>query len=361
MKKIDWYILKKFMSTFFFTVLIFTLITVIIDFSEKVEKFIESDISQSEIILGYFPNFIIFIYGLLFPLFTLISVVFFTSRMANNSEILSIFNAGISFKRLLRPYLIGAVFIAIIHAIGSNYFIPRGTSIRMGLELKYFNTNKDLGKEHNIHMFLEPKSKVYVRLWSKKDSIIRGFRLERFEDNELVYILKAKTAQWEGPPNKWQLKNYEIRTFNHLEESLIMGEGEQLDTTLNLMPADFIDYKGQHNMMTTSELSTYIARQQTRGVANTLKYESEYHRRMAEPITVIILALIGVAVAARKVRGGLGVHMLLGVLLGALFLIFSRFASVFAAGNAAPVVLSIWLPNLVFGAIAVVLILKAQK
>lgn len=361
MKKLDWYILKKFMSTFFFTVLIFTMITVIIDFSEKVEKFIESDITQSEIIFGYFPNFIIFIYGLLFPLFTLISVVFFTSRMANNSEILSIFNAGVSFQRLLRPYMIGAVFIAIIHALGSHYFIPRGTSIRMGLELKYFDPNRDQGKEHNIHMFLEPDTKIHVRLWRKRDSIIRGFRIERFSDNELVYLLKAKSAQWEGPPNKWTLSSYEIRTFNGMDESLLIAEGEQLDTTLNMTPADFIDYKGQHNMMTTTELGTYINRQRARGVANTLKYESEYHRRMAEPVTVIILALIGVAVAARKVRGGLGVHMLLGVMLGAFFLIFSRFASVFAAGNAAPVVLSIWLPNLVFGLIAVVLVAKAQK
>lgn len=361
MTKIDWYIFKKFMATFFFTVLIFTLITVIIDFSEKVEKFIESDITQSEIIFGYFPNFIIFIYGLLFPLFTLISVVFFTSRMANNSEVLSIFNAGVSFKRLLRPYMIGAIFIAIIHAFGSNYFIPRGTKIRMGLELKYFDPNRDEGKEHNIHMFLEPGSKVYVRLWRKRDSIIRGFRLERFEKNELVYLLKAKSAKWQGPPNKWQLSNYEIRTFNGMDESLVLGNGEQLDTMLNITPADFIDYRDQHNMMTTAELSTYINRQRARGVANTAKYESEYHRRMAEPVTVIILALIGVAVAARKVRGGLGIHMLLGILLGALFLIFSRFASVFAAGSAAPVVLSIWLPNIIFGIIAAVLVAKAQK
>ncbi len=361
MTKIDWYILKKFMSTFFFTVLIFTMITVIIDFSEKVEKFIESGITQYEIYVQYFPNFIIFIYGLLFPLFTLISVVFFTSRMANNSEILSIFNAGVSFKRLLRPYLIGAVFIAIIHALGSNYFIPLGTTTRLALELKHFDPNKDVGKTNNIHMFLEAGTKVYIKQWRKRDTIIRGFRLERFDSNEMVYLLKATSVSWLGPPNHWQLSNYEIRTFDGMNETLIKGEGKQIDTTLNMTPSDFIDYKDQHNMMTTAELDQYIARQRSRGVGNTAKYEAEYHRRLAEPVTVIILALIGVAVAARKVRGGLGIHLAVGILLGALSLILSRFATVFAAGNALPVILSIWLPNIFFGIIAAVLIAKAQK
>jgi len=361
MTKIDWYIFKKFMSTFFFTVLIFTMITVIIDFSEKVEKFIESDITQYEIYFQYFPNFIIFIYGLLFPLFTLIAVVFFTSRMANNSEILSIFNAGVSFKRLLRPYLIGAVLIAIIHALGSHYFVPKGTNTRMVLEMKYFDPNLDKGKTHNIHMFLEPGSKVYIKQWRKRDSIIRGFRLERYDSNQLVYLLKANSASWEGPPNNWQLTGYEIRTFDGMNETYFKGAGKQLDTTLNMTPYDFIDYKDQHNMMTTQELGQYIDRQQSRGVGNTAKYQAEYHRRMAEPVTVIILALIGVAVAARKVRGGMGIHLAVGILLGALFLIMSRFATVFAAGNALPVVLSIWLPNIFFGLIAAVLIIKAQK
>ncbi len=361
MTKIDWYILKKFMSTFFFTVLIFTMITVIIDFSEKVEKFIESDITRSEIIFGYFPNFIIFIYGLLFPLFTLISVVFFTSRLANNSEILSVFNAGVSFQRLLRPYMIGAVFIAIIHAVGSHYLIPEGTKTRLALEYKYFDPNRDQGKQRNIHMFLGPETKAYVNFWRKRDSTIRGFRLERFAEHELVYLLKASSAEWLGAPDRWRLVNYEIRTFDGLQETLINGQGEQMDTTLNLQPADFIDYKDQQEMMTTAELNRYIQRQRSRGVGNTAKYEAELWRRTAEPVTVIILTLIGVAIAARKVRGGLGIHLAVGILLGALFVIFSRFASVFAAGQALPVAISVWLPNVFFGAVAILLIVKAQK
>ncbi|MEZ4988231.1 MAG: LptF/LptG family permease [Saprospiraceae bacterium] len=261
MTRIDRYILNKFMSTFFFTVLLFTLITVIVDFSEKVEKFIESDITQREIYLQYYPNFIIFIYGLLFPLFTLIAVVFFTSRLANNSEVLSIFNAGVSFKRFLRPYLVGAVFIAILHAIGSNYFIPIGTKVRLELEQKYFDPNRDVGKNRNIHMFLGPDTKIYVNTWRKTDSTMRGFRLERFEKNELVYLMKATSAKWQGEPDNWRLSNYEIRTFDGLNETFFSAQGKHLDTTLAVRPEDFSDYKEQQSMMTSGELLRYVEKQ----------------------------------------------------------------------------------------------------
>ncbi|MCB0639011.1 MAG: LptF/LptG family permease [Lewinella sp.] len=361
LKTLDRYIIRKFLSTFFFTVLIFTLITVIIDFSEKVEDFIESDISRSEIWLQYYPTFVFFMYGMLFPLFTLIAVVFFTSRLANNSEILSILNAGVSFRRLLRPYLIAAVGIAAFHALASHYLVPAGNKIRLRIEQTYIDTNRDQGKTRNIHMFVSPDTKVYVNFWRRRDSTIRDFRLERFDSNQLVYLLKATSAEWQGPPDQWRLRNYEIRTFDGMHESLVLGEGKQLDTTINLTPNDFVDYKEQQSMMTTPELKAYINRQLERGVGNTAKYEAELYRRTAEPVTVLILTLIGVAVAGRKVRGGLGLHLALGIFIGAIFLILSRFSAVFAAGQALPILLSVWLPNIIFGGVAVYFIRRAQK
>jgi lipopolysaccharide export system permease protein len=361
LKTLDRYIIRKFLSTFFFTVLIFTLITVIIDFSEKVEDFIESDISRSEIWLQYYPTFIFFMYGMLFPLFTLIAVVFFTSRLANNSEILSILNAGVSFRRLLRPYLVAAIGIAAFHALASHYLVPAGNKIRLNIEQTYLDPNRDQGKTRNIHMFVSPDTKVYVNFWRRRDSTIRDFRLERFDSGELVYLLKAASAEWQGPPDKWRLRNYEIRTFNGMQESIVLGEGEQLDTTINLTPHDFVDYKEQQSMMTTPELQAYINRQLERGVGNTAKYEAELHRRTAEPVTVLILTLIGVAVAGRKVRGGLGLHLAVGIFLGAIFLILSRFSAVFAAGQALPVLISVWLPNIIFGGVAIYFIRRAQK
>lgn len=361
LKKIDQYIIKKFLSTFFFTVLIFTMISVIIDFSEKIEKFIESDITQYEIFVLYYPGFIMFIAGLLWPLYTLIAVIFFTSRLAFNSEIISIFNAGISFRRFMRPYLIAASFIAALHLVGNHYFIPFGNKNRLDVEHAYIWTSRDNGKTQDVHMFVAPDTKVYINYYRKRDSTARKFRLEHFEDGQLVSLLKANTAEWAGPPNNWRLRNYEIRTFRGMEEELILGRGETLDTAINLTPEDFVDYQGQHMMMTSRQLLDYINKQESRGVGNTKKYEIEYHRRTAEPFTIFILTIIGMAIAARKIRGGIGLHLAMGIGIGALFIFFSRFAVVFAAGQVLPVIAGIWLPNIVFGIVAVYLVRNAQK
>lgn len=361
--KLDWYIIRKFMSTFFFTVLIFTLITVIIDFSEKVEKFVEEDITQREILLVYYPGFIVNIYGLLFPLFTLIAVIFFTSRLANNSEIISIFNAGVSFNRLMRPYWVGAGFIAFLHLLGNHYFIPLGNESRLDIEYTYITKGRDAdqGKTQHVHMFLAPDTKVYVAAYRKRDSTARDMRIEQYKDNKLVSMLKASKAEWHNDTKSWRLQNYEVRTFDGMKEKLILGPGKELDTVINLSPADFVDFKEQQSMMTTGELLHFLRGQRIRGAGNTLKYEAELQRRTAEPFTVLILAMIGLAVASRKVRGGMGIHLAVGIFLGAIFLLLSRFAIVFAAGQALPVVISIWLPNLLFSAMAVYLIARAQK
>ena len=360
-KKLDQYIIKKFLSSFFFTVLIFSMISGIIDFSEKVEKFIESAITRKEIFIDYYPNFLLYIDGLLWPLFTLISVIFFTSRMAYNSEIISIFNAGVSFPRLMRPYLIAATLIAGLHMVGNHYFIPKGNKTRLDIVHAYIWRDNDKGKTQDVHMFLSPDTKVYINYYRKRDSTARKFRLEKFEGNELVYLLKANTAEWAGPPNKWKLRNYEIRTFHGMEEELIIGNGKEIDTTLALTPEDFVDFKEQHTMMTTPELKAYIRNQKARGVGNTQKYEIELHRRTAEPFTIYILTIIGMSIAARKIRGGIGLHLAMGIGIGALYIFFSRFAIVFAAGQSIPILLGIWLPNIVFSTVAAFLVKNAQK
>lgn len=357
----DRYIASKFLKTFFFVVLIFAMIASVIDFSEKVEKFIETDITTYQITVEYYPNFVIYISGLLWPLFTLISVIFFTSRMAFNSEIISVFNAGISFQRLIRPYLIVATFLALMHLLGNHYFIPNGNKTRLDIERQYIWRNNDKGKKDNVHMFLSPDTKIYVNSYSKRDSSARNFMLERYEDGQLVYLLKANPAEWLGPPNKWRLKNYQIRTFNDMNESLEIGVGEELDTTLNLKPSDFVDFLNQQYEMTTPELRAFINDKAKRGTGGSEKYEIELYRRSAEPFTILILTLIGVAIAARKVRGGIGFHLALGIGVGAMYILLSRFAIVFANGQVLHPMLGIWLPNIVFGAVAAVLVTKAQK
>ncbi len=361
LKKLDAYIVRKFLATFFFTAMIFSLIAVTIDFSEKIKKFIEEPITTKEIYIDYYMNFIMFINGLLWPLFTLIAVIFFTSRMANNSEIISIFNAGVSFRRLLYPYMLAASVIAVIHFLTGHFVIPNGNDKMLDVVHTYIHKDEDKGKTQDVHLFVSPDTKIYVKSYYKGDSSIREFRMEQFEANELVYYLKANSAKWLKEEKKWQLKNYEIRTFDDMQESLVIGRGKQIDTAINLTPADFIDYKAQQTMMNTPELLAFIDKQRSRGVGNVQKYQIEYHRRSAEPFTIYILTLIGVAIAARKIRGGLGLHLALGIGIGALFVFLSRFAIVFASGQAIPIILGIWMPNIIFTAVALYLISTAQK
>jgi lipopolysaccharide export system permease protein len=360
LKILDRYIVRKYLSTFGFVVLIFSLIACVIDFSEKVEDFIKSTISKKEIFIDYYLNFIPHINILLFPLYALIAVIFFTSRMAYNSEIISILNAGVSFRRLTRPYLVGAAIIAVLHLILAHYIVPMGNKKRLGVEHKYIHLNDDKGKTENVHMFLDPDTKIYINYYRKSDSSARDFRVERYDKNELRSIIKAENATWRGYPNNWRLEQVQRRTFDGLFESI-----EQitpfLDTTLNLTPEDFVRYLNQTQMLTTTELRAEINKLEKRGVGNTKSYLIEIQRRTAEPFTIIILTLIGMSLAARKVRGGIGLHLAMGVALGAAFIFFSKFAVTFATLPDIPAAFGVWLPNIVFAGVAFYLLRNAQK
>ncbi len=362
LKKLDWYIIGKFLRTFFFTVLIFSMVSLIIDFSEKIERFIESDISKMEIAFEYFPTFLLFILGFLWPMLTLIAVIFFTGRMANNSEIISILNAGVSFWRFLRPYLISAAFLSLLYVVGIHYVIPWGNAHRTNLERVYFNRNRDVGKTQNVHMFVAPNTKVFMTHFSKRDSSARNFRIEYFQDNKLTSLTKARSARYiKGDTSFWQLSNYEIRTFDGENETLQLGGRNTLDTILNLNPTDFIEYGNQQSAMSTPELLGHLRKQRERGSGNVRRYEVELARRTAEPFTIFILTLIGVAVAGRKTRGGMGVQLALGIFIGALFVFLSRFASTITSSPAIPVYLGMWMPNIVFFAAAMFFVAKAQR
>ena len=358
---LDKYIIKKYLFTFLFTVMIFSMIAVIIDFSDKVEDFIEEPVTLKQIVVDYYANFIVYINGLLLPLYALIAVIFFTSRMAYNSEVIPIFNAGVSFKRLLYPYLLAASLIAGFHLLANHYVIPMGNKARLDFEHKYIWKYSDKGKTNNVHLFIGPDTKVFIQYYSKRDTSARDFRIEKIVDNQLVYLLKARRAEWQGRPNKWRLKDYEIRTFKGKKETYVDGKNKNIDTTLNLYPEDFIRYQNQKEMMNTTALKQFIKTERERGIGNTKIYDIEKHRRTSEPFTIIILTMIGVSVASRKVRGGMGLHLAMGVAIGAAFIFLSRFSTVFATNESLTPFLGVWMPNIVFLLVALILIFNAQK
>ena len=361
LKILDRYIIGKYLSTFFFTVLIITLISVIIDYSEKVEKFMESDITLHEIVVEYYPTFVINLYALLWPLCTLIAVIFYTSKLASNSEILSILNAGVSFRRILLPYMISAAVIMVVYLVGTHFIIPMGNKVNTRIQSKYINTNLDKGKTSNVHLFVKPNTKLYIESYYKSDTSMRNIRLEQFKEGQLVSILRSSRAKWKATPHTWTLDDYQIRTFRGDKEELVTAQGKSLDTSIYVLPQDFVDYQEQQNMLTTPELQAYIDKQLTRGAGNVKKYIVEKHRRTADPFTIFILTIIGVSISARKVRGGLGLHLAVGVALGAIFVFLSRFAQVFALSDAVNPAFGMWVPNIIFASIALFLMTRAQE
>lgn len=361
LKKFDKYIIKKYLSTFFFTTLMFTIIALVIDFSERIQDFIEKPITLHQIIFDYYLNFIPWINGLLWPLFSLIAVIFFTSRLAKNSEIIATLAAGTSYLRIIRPYMIAATILAVVLLIGNHYVIPKGNKTFKAFENKYIYTSNERIKSENIHLFIAPDTKIFLRSYRKRDTSGTTFRLEKFKDNQLVYMLKAGQLKWLEPPNKWQLKNYEIRTFEGDKESLVLGRGQTIDTAIQLYPRDFVRFTNQREMMTTKEMVEFIQYEQQKGLDTARSFKAELHRRSAEPVTIIILSLIGCAIASRKVRGGMGLHLALGVLVGALYIIMSKFSITFATNLDLSAAVAMWLPNVVFGLLALFLVIRAQQ
>lgn len=358
---LDRYIIRKYVGTFLFTALMFSIIGITIDFSEHIEKFVEQPVSKKEILFDYYLNFIPWINGILAPIFSLISVIFFTSRMARNTEVVAMLNAGMSYGRFLKPYLITACLLAGVYMMGNHVFFPQGNRTMLTFQNKYIFPNNFKVKSSNIHLFIGPETKVFISNYHTHDSSGTGFRLEQFDDLHLNFLLKAKTFEFLRDENKWRLQDYEIRDWRSGKEFFFSGKGKQLDTLIALYPSDFVYFTNDKEMMTSTEMQRFIRYEQERGIGSSRIMRSEYHRRWAEPFTIIILTIIGASIASRKHRGGMGLNLAMGVGIGSLFVFFSKFALTFSTNLFLPPMLAMWLPNLVFGSLAIYFVRKAQK
>ncbi len=359
LKVLDAYIIKKFLSTVFFSMLIFTMISCAIDFSDKVQAIIEKPCTKKDV-LAYYVGFMFHMTSLLLPLYTLVGVVFFTSRLAFNSEILAILNAGVSFRRLLRPYLIAGSIIAIFHLSINHFIAPLFNQWKLWFEHTYVWTDQDKGKTSNANFLTAPDTKVFVKGYNKTNQSMIGLRVEKFEKSKVLSILEAENATFKTDPDRWQLSQWSIRTFDGLRETYIRSS-TPIDSAINLSPQDFVYFNNQNQEMTTPQLEAVIERDRERGLANSRSYNIEKHRRTADAVTNIILTIIGLSVAGRKVRGGMGFHLALGIGIGAGFILLSKFAVSFASSGSVPVMLGMWIPNLIFAGIALWLVARAQK
>lgn len=326
-----------------------------------VQRFIDNEVPWSSVLLDYYIWYIPFINSQLVPLYALISVIFFTSRLADNSEILSMLNAGMSLGRIARPYMIGAMLVAGMSLFLNHVFVPYGNSQRLAFERNDLGREKDLGRHSEVHMFITPTSKVYVRHYAKKDSTARDVRLETFEGPQLTSILTAARMEWNGKDSTWKLFNRTYRSFDGLEERFAQERRKSLDTTLALVPSDFVAYKYEKDQLSTFGLMQHIKKERSRGIGNTNKFEIELSKRTAEPLSVFILTLIGLAIAGRKSRGGMGINLVSGIVLGLAFVFLSRFSHTLANSSAIPTWFGVWIPNMLFSVIALWLLSRAQK
>ncbi len=358
---LDRYIIRKYLSTFFFTALLFSIIAIAINFSEHIEKFVDQPVTKREIFFDYYLNFIPWINGLLWPIFSLISVIFFSSRMAKNTEVVAMLNAGMSYSRFLRPYLIAAFFLSGIYLLGNHIFFPRGNKTMMSFENKYIFPANYKVKSSNIHLFIGPESKVFISNYLSNDSSGTGFRLEQYDDLQLTFLLRAKNFEYLPENKKWRLYDYEIRDWDDGKEHYVSGIGGSLDTAIALYPSDFVYYTNDKEMMTSKELLQYIKYEQDRGIGFSRIMRSEYHRRWAEPFTIVILTVIGASVSSRKLRGGMGLNLAVGAVIGSLFVLLSKFALTFSTNLHMNPMIAMWLPNILFTGLAIYLVSRAQK
>jgi lipopolysaccharide export system permease protein len=358
LKKLDLYIIRKFLGTFFFAVTLIIFIVIIFDLSERIDRFITLQAPLRDIIFVYYLNFIPYFVNLFSPLFTFIAVIFFTSRMAFNTEIIAILSSGVSFRRLLRPFIISAVLLSIFSIYLSNFLIPPANKNRLEFEYVYVKAPPRFG-DRNIHMQVRPGEFVYLEQFNDFSQIGHRFTLEKIVDGQLVYKMMANIIRWDSIQQLWRIENYNERTIDGFNEQLNFGRNR--DTVLHFTPADFVQNLKDMETMNFGELRAFIANERLKGSENVKFYEVEFHRRIAFPFATLVLTFIGVALSSRKVRGGIGLHLGVGLALSFGFILFMQVTTTFATkGNLHPM-LSVWIPNILFGILGLYLLRIAPK
>lgn len=355
--RIDRYIMAKFLGTYFLAIALIISIAVVFDISEKMDNFFEHNAPLNAIVFDYYLNFIPYFANLFSPLFVFIAVIFFTSKMAENTEIIAILASGVSFKRMMFPYFVSALLIASLTFYLNGYVIPEDNITRLKFENQYVKV-RDASYARNIQMELEPGVVAYLERFEKKTNMGYSFSLEKFNGKTLVSRLTAQHIKYDSL-NHWKISNYIIRNFN--EKSEEMFRGTEKDTIIAMEPSDFFVTKNMQEQMTNPELKHYIDKQKKRGIGNLKEFELEYHKRFASPFAAFILTLIGVSLSSEKKRGGIGLNIGVGLTLSFSYILFTTISSTFAIQSSMSPFLAVWLPNLTFIPIAFFLYRNTPK
>ncbi|MBR0309336.1 MAG: LptF/LptG family permease [Paludibacteraceae bacterium] len=357
MKTIDWYIIRKFLGTFFLSIVLTMSIAIVFDLTEKLDNFYENQVPLREIVVDYYFNFIPYFLDMFSQLFIFISVIFFTSKMATNSEVIAIFAAGVSYERFLRPYLITATFLfAVSFALG-GWVIPHSSRQMLAFTDKYIErfTRENA---RNVQMVVGEGTVLYIESFQIRTKLGYRASLEHFEGKTLSERITADRIRHIDGYN-WRLENFTKRNFNGMRESLV--QGQVLDTTIMILPEEMFITAEQAQQMTNPELYDYIQKQRERGAGNVKAFETEWYTRFAGPLGAFIMTLLGVTLSSKKVRGGMGKNLGIGVTLTAAYILFSTVSTTFSVSGVMSPFMSVWLPNFIFLIIAFVLYLRVRR
>lgn len=355
MRKIDWYILKKFLSTFGLILLLLLPIAIAIDVSEKVDKFLRfPELTLGQIVEEYYVNFIIIFGNTFMPLALFIAVIFFTSKLASNTEIIAIHSAKISFTRFLYPYFIGAAIVATFSLMMNHFVVPKSNKIfdeftQTYIKKKPFTENQ----LQDVNLQISPNEYIYIKTYTVDRMVGYRFIYEKFDGTQLKFKLRADNIRWIERDTTFRLVNWNKRTL--LKDRDIISNGPKMDTLMNFMPKDLVNVDNMAKEMNSVELRSYIKQAKTRGVSNLNNYLVELYKRTSLPIASFILTLIAVSLSSRKKRGGMGINLATGITLMFVYVFFLKIAEVLGAGADVNSLLVVWMPNLVFGALAVYL------
>ena len=349
---LDRYIIKKFIGTYIYSILLIISISIVFDINENLVKFTTNHAPLKAIVFDYYANFVPYFANLFSPLFVFIAVIFFTSKLAGNSEIIAMLASGLSFKRLMRPYLISAALIAALNYYLGSFVIPQGTVIRQNFEAQYKNSKK-ITTATNVQLQVGKGIIAYIQQYDDNTKTGYGFSLDKFEKKKLVSHMTASVIRYDTISDSrfhWRAQHYKIRTLKGLREEI--KTGNEIDTTIMMEPMDLVYFKGQQETFTSPELREYISKQQERGSQNVVQYEVEYHKRIAMSFASFILTVIGASLSSRKRKGGMGLYLGIGLALSFAYILLQTISATFAINAGTPAILAEWIPNILYVFIA---------
>lgn len=349
---LDRYIIKKFIGTYIYSIALIISISIVFDVNENLAKFTQYHAPLKAIVFDYYMNFVPYFANLFSPLFVFIAVIFFTSKLAGNSEIISMLAAGVSFKRLMRPYMVSAAIISVMTFLLGAYVIPKGTIVRQNFESMYKNKKKNTSAE-NVQLQVGKGIIAYIQHYDNKLKKGYGFCLDKFESKKLVSHMTASEIQYDTISDAkyhWKASNWRIRQLKGLRE--VITSGSVKDTVVMMEPTDLVFSKGQQETFTSPQLKEYISKQIDRGSSNVVQYEVEYHKRIATSFASFILTTIGLSLSSRKRKGGMGLYLGIGLALSFGYIMLQTVSSTFAINANTPPMLAAWIPNIIFAIVA---------